>query len=650
LNTLLKALTGLIFLGTVLACARVGTPPGGPLDEDAPVVTKSKPFNYSTNYNRKNILITFDEYVTLTNVFTEFTISPPLKDGPMPYVRGKGIVINLNATELDSLTYTMDFGQSIADNNEGNLLPNFQFVVSKQTYIDSFSVSGKVLDAFTHVADKDGLFVYLYNNFSDTVPFTSTPSYLAKTTAEGMYTINHIASGTYNIFVLKDVNTNMLFDMPTEVIGFASDPVYLYPDSFPSEPDLSQIKAISEENNFDSLKVDRHQVAIDSSILSNSGKTNYADGAGMKNQTNKADTAQTDSLKLMVYGYYVNLFSFIEPIVSKQFLSDYQRPRPEKIELLFNSPLDSLPQLKLLIPETSENWYLLEKNRTLDTLVYWLPDSSLILNDSLVVAVEYPKSDSAGKLVSTIDTLVFQSNIKIETDDDNEGRKRTGIKLPFGKKEEIVDTLPKKEPRLPFKHNISLQQHDLYRSIIITPEVPVFDYRPELIKVFRKEDTLEIPLKFNFIVDSTKLRKATIEIGFESDAAYTLKLYEGAFTDIYGRTIDTTTFNFRTQRDDYYGMVNLQMQGITAPTIVQLLGKDEVVVKQRVLYSNEKIFFDFLKPEKYTLKVIIDGNDNGKWDTGVYKLKQQPEQVEYFPKVLDVKSNWTLDYEWDLKK
>jgi len=48
------------------------------------------------------------------------------------------------------------------------------------------------------------------------------------------------------------------------------------------------------------------------------------------------------------------------------------------------------------------------------------------------------------------------------------------------------------------------------------------------------------------------------------------------------------------------------------------------------------------------LKVIFDRNGNGRWDTGDYLKKQQPERVMYFPKTIEIRANWDQEEQWEL--
>ncbi len=609
-------------LGLLISCAKLGKPPGGPKDVDPPHPVKAKPANYSTNYSNNKIVIKFDEFITLKNQFSEFTISPPLEEKPVPLLRGKDIHIDLPASELDSLTYTMDFGQSIADNNEGIPLPNFQFVISKNAYIDSFSVKGMIVDAFTHKPDEDLMYVFLNRNHSDSVPYTTIPSYLSRSNPEGYFEINHVAPGTYSVFALKDANNNMLYDLPNEIIAFLEETITLHPDSFPEEPTVIDSIDIDSTSN-DSLLIENGSIMSDSVA---------------------ADSILKDSLEFKTYGLSFNLYSFLEEEPYNQYLADYNRNDPEKLIFYFNEQQDSLPAMRLLYPDTVGTWYFIEKNKNLDTLVYWLADSNLVNKDSIIVEIIHPLTDTNGVTLPFTDTLLFRNKSKQAKDTPE--RKKRGL---FSEaEEEVKDTLPKKLPRMPITVKANKSNQDLNVPIAIITGAPIAKYDENLIELVKLEDTLEYSVPYRFSPDSLDSKKYKLFIEYEPLTRYILRLNEGVFTDIYGRTIDSTQNKFTTQRDDYYGIVNVDMQNVSSPLIIQIFNKDEKMVKQQRISSSQIVAFDFLAPSTYSLKVIFDDNNNGKWDTGNFEEKLQPERVEFYKDPIEVRSNWEVEYIWEI--
>lgn len=139
----------------VTSCAKRGTITGGDKDTIAPVLSASFPKNFSTNFNGKEIKLVFDEYVKLKNVNKQLIVSPPFKNQPeiLPTNASKTITIKIKDTLQPNTTYSLNFGQSIEDNNEGNPYQQFKYVFSTGTYIDSLKMNVKVKDALEKKVD-----------------------------------------------------------------------------------------------------------------------------------------------------------------------------------------------------------------------------------------------------------------------------------------------------------------------------------------------------------------------------------------------------------------------------------------------------------------------------------------------------------------
>ena len=157
----LKKILSLLFLFFMIVgfwqCARRGSPTGGDKDITPPVLIKADPKNLSTNFNKKTIRLTFDEFITLEDVQNQLVISPPLKY--IPKIRPQGttskfVEITFKDTLRENTTYTINFGQSIVDNNEGNPNRFLTYVFSTGDLIDSLSISGVVKDAYNKKADE----------------------------------------------------------------------------------------------------------------------------------------------------------------------------------------------------------------------------------------------------------------------------------------------------------------------------------------------------------------------------------------------------------------------------------------------------------------------------------------------------------------
>ena len=201
-------------------CAQQGSPTGGPRDEDPPVVVESEPPNYSTRFEAKKILITFDEFVVLDNVNQELIVSPPMEEKPEVKLRKKTMVVQFEEALKDSTTYTFNFGSAIKDLHEGNKLLNFEYVFSTGDVLDSLSVKGTLKYADDLSEPEEPISIMLYDDLRDSVPLIDIPLYVGRSDDSGVFSVNNLRPDTYKVFALKDGNNNFLFDLPSEEIAF----------------------------------------------------------------------------------------------------------------------------------------------------------------------------------------------------------------------------------------------------------------------------------------------------------------------------------------------------------------------------------------------------------------------------------------------
>lgn len=211
----LLLLTAVIFTG----CAKIVAPVGGPKDVTPPAITKEVPANGCNNFKGNTIKITFNEFVTLNNTFENVLISPPLSQQPTYSLSGKTLTIKFNDTLQSNQTYNLGFANCIQDFTEGNPIPFYNYAFSTGATVDSFMLKGKVVDAKSNEKIK-GCFVFAYSEDIDSLPLTTKPHFITKTQADGTYTIKNIHPGNYKIFALKDINNNLIYDLPNEEIAF----------------------------------------------------------------------------------------------------------------------------------------------------------------------------------------------------------------------------------------------------------------------------------------------------------------------------------------------------------------------------------------------------------------------------------------------
>lgn len=224
LNTLLW----IVSLVLVASCARIVAPVGGPKDLTPPSIIKEVPANNSVFFTGNSFKITFDEFVVLQNTTENVLISPPFAEQPTYSLSGKTLTVKFSDTLSPNQTYSFAFANCIKDFTEGNAIPIYNYSFSTGSYVDSFMLKGRVLDAVTANA-VDNCYVLAYKNDIDSLPYTTRPDFITKSQKDGTFRITNVPEGQYKLFALKDVNNNMLFDLPNESVAFIPQTVIAVP-------------------------------------------------------------------------------------------------------------------------------------------------------------------------------------------------------------------------------------------------------------------------------------------------------------------------------------------------------------------------------------------------------------------------------------
>ena len=227
----------MILLFTMVQCAKKGMPEGGPIDEEPPKFIKANPENYTTNFDKKEIRIYFDEYIKLDKPQQQIIISPPMDPKPniMPLgTARKDIKIEIFDTLEENTTYAINFGRSIVDNNESNPYNYFKYVFSTGDYIDSLMVSGSVKDAKLK-APAEPVSIMLYevdSTYTDSIVYKETPRYITYSQDSTFtFSLENLKAGTYRMVGLMDNNDNYLYNPKKEKIGFIANDVSIPTDS-----------------------------------------------------------------------------------------------------------------------------------------------------------------------------------------------------------------------------------------------------------------------------------------------------------------------------------------------------------------------------------------------------------------------------------
>ncbi len=215
----------LCIIGTGVSCANIIPPTGGPRDSFPPVMINAAPADSSLHFKGNRITLNFDEYVTVDNPQENVVIWPNPKLQPEITSKLHTVSIKLKDTLEPNTTYTINFGKSLKDINEGNADSAFQYVFSTGNRLDNKGLRGKVTLAQTGKTDST-LIVVLQNNLSDTAIEKDPPRYYTKLDGKGNFKFSNLPADSFNVYVVPN-DYSKRYDDSTKLFGFLNQPVYL---------------------------------------------------------------------------------------------------------------------------------------------------------------------------------------------------------------------------------------------------------------------------------------------------------------------------------------------------------------------------------------------------------------------------------------
>jgi len=215
-----------------VGCANIIPPEGGHKDSVPPLLVNATPPDSSNNFSEKKITLTFDEYIQVQNPAQELIMSPVPKVEPAIESRLRTLTIRLKDSLEVNTTYTLNFGNSVRDINEGNIARNFTYIFSTGTTFDSLTLSGKVILAANGKVDTT-LVVMLHKNGDDSAVVNEKPRYLTRLDSSGKFRFRNLPWGTFYIYALQDQGNSHRYQSEKQLFAFADSSVSLQNNNKP---------------------------------------------------------------------------------------------------------------------------------------------------------------------------------------------------------------------------------------------------------------------------------------------------------------------------------------------------------------------------------------------------------------------------------
>lgn len=601
------------------ACASIGSPSGGPRDEDPPRFVRAHPAPYASEVPRKTdrISIEFNELVNVKDPTMKVVVSPPSKSIPRVASSGRRVNVTFSDSLLPNTTYTIDFSDAIEDNNEANPLENFSYTFSTGPVVDSLRIAGRVLSALGmepmqrklvgvhRVSEEaDSLLVPDTSDIPDSLlDMTSLPAIfhrmfdrVARTDDRGRFSIEGLAPGRYRVFALDDTNSDYLFSSPEEEMAFSDVIISPYAEEAMANDTIFEPKL----GTVDSIVSRRRTIFLPNDVILRSFLTSR----------------------------------------KQQFISSNARQDSTRINLIFNAPNIPIPKFSLVGMEhyDSTDWYAMERSAMGDSLTMWIKDPALVATDTLRLGVTYQVLDSLSRYTLRTDTL------RLTTDRPRKPKAKAETKR--GKEKAEADSLPPPTPLL--KLSLLNSTLDPDRELVLEAETPLLRVDSAAFRLEEKRDTLWVPLgPATLKPDSLNPRRFTIKRPWKYDTTYRLTGDSISMEGIYGLHTGPLSQEFRVKAEKEYCSLTLNIadwpRGL--PAFVELLNQSDNPVRREKV-ADGHVRFNYLSPGKYYFRIIADINGNGVWDTGDILDLREPEPSFYYPKAINIKQNWNKEETW----
>ena len=586
----------------------MGSPDGGWYDDTPPRVVGASPAEGGTGVTQKKMVIDFNEFIKIENAQEKVIVSPPQIEQAEVKAAGKRIIIELNDTLKENTTYTIDFSDAITDNNEGNPMGNYTYSFSTGDHIDTLEVAGYVLNA-EDLEPIKGILVGLYPYGSPDSIFRTEPMMrVSRTNGSGFFAIKGVAPGSYKAFALNDADGNFVFSQKSEMIAWANDSIV------PSwKPDTRQ-------------------------------------------DTIWRDSLHIDNILRKPYTHFlpddVTLLAFQEPQTDRYLLKT-DRSQPEKLAFYFTYGHDSLPSIKGL-NFNADSALVAEYTEKKDTVFYWLCDTTLIQQDTLLLEATYWATDTLGVLQQKPDTLTFLPKVAYAKRLKDQMKEMEKWQKEQDKKKKRGDRYDSIYPVKPLELKISPSgQLTPLERVRIECAVPLARCDTSMIHLYYMRDSVW----YRSVHDVRQLSPRIYEINAEWEPAteYSLEIDSAAAQNIYGLTNKAIKQGLKVSSPDEFSTLAITVSGTpvkatdsVAVIVVRLLDGSGKIVREVKADASGKAMFTYVKPATYYLSAYCDMNGNGQWDTGEYDSGLMAEPVFFFNEEVECKAKWDVSRDWNV--
>ncbi|MDP6907878.1 MAG: hypothetical protein QF371_00155, partial [Flavobacteriales bacterium] len=335
-----------------------------------------------------------------------------------------------------------------------------------------------------------------------------------------------------------------------------------------------------------------------------------------------SDSVAIDSVSTETQaGPFYELNLFVEEDTT-QFLKRAYCEHYGKLVFAYNRPVG---QYKAEIDGLTfkKQWGLKEYSESRDTIVLWTTD---VVPDTMVVHMEVDE-----ELKDTAELVMKPRAEKTATSKKRKGMRKKTASFSLGLK---TDPPNKRAPK-PEEPLSLIWSHPIINM--------------DLQKVSLLEDSVRV--KYQLTTNDTALRRFELSYPWKNGARYNLHISDSAFQNLFGLWNDTIDHSFIGTNKEMFGELSLNItEKPNDALVIQLLNQSDDILETKKVASEDVVMFSQLNPGKYGLRVVLDKNGNGKWDSGRYSEKLHPEPIKTIKQDAEVRANWNMELEWNPKE
>jgi hypothetical protein len=593
----------IVSVAAFIRCANPLTPQGGPRDSLPPVVRLETPAGGQRHFTANRIFIEFDEYVQLRDQSKEFFTSPLMKTKPTLSIRGRGVRIDIKDTLAPNRTYALNFGSSVADNNEGNVLHGLRYVFSTGGAIDSLLVTGYTADAMRGDSVSKA-FVFFYDAALDTIPgydsllLNRQPDAVGRSEGNGIFIAQNLRDMLYKVYAFEDSNNNQRYEPGMDKVGFLD----------------SAINPAAVEPTAIWLDQYRHYATADPQL-------------------------------------YFRLFA--EESSRSQNLNVSERPGRHQAILRFSAPFPRIDTLSFEgIPDEAVIREYMTPGR--DTMALWFDMPPEALPDTIKGRISYHKPDTLGNIVPFSQALRLAWRL-VESRDEQREREREEREMERAQERGEEYTPPERPNPFGFKVDAGAEVNP-EKSIPIEFAMPLVEIDSARISLLSIPDLGDpVPMPFHLVRDTMNIRRWVVRAEWDERSAYRLTIPAGVFVNVAGERNDSLGANFKIQPRTDFATLNMNVVGKTpeAKYIVQVVSASGGIIREMKDVVSGAYLLHYIPEGELRIRVTEDGNGNGRWDSGSLVERRQPERTEYYAgptgdQLISAKADQQIEAELDM--